>query len=94
MFSEFFLLTLIAKDNDFDVVLIDTAGRMQDNEVSRLIVSPIRLLLIVFIIIATHASSSQSKSLSFSRQNNPGLNSNLSIAARSGEQPRQDHIRW
>jgi signal recognition particle receptor subunit alpha len=22
-----------AKDNDFDVVLIDTAGRMQDNEV-------------------------------------------------------------
>ena len=23
----------IAKDNDFDVVLIDTAGRMQDNEV-------------------------------------------------------------
>lgn len=94
MFSEFFLLTFIAKDNDFDVVLIDTAGRMQDNEVSRLIVSPIRLLLIVFIIIATHASSSQSKSLSFSRQNNPGLNSNLSIAARSGEQPRQDHIRW
>ena len=24
----------LAKDNDFDVVLIDTAGRMQDNEVS------------------------------------------------------------
>ena len=24
---------LIARDNDFDVVLIDTAGRMQDNEV-------------------------------------------------------------
>jgi hypothetical protein len=23
----------IARDNDFDVVLIDTAGRMQDNEV-------------------------------------------------------------
>jgi signal recognition particle receptor subunit alpha len=23
----------VAKDNDFDVVLIDTAGRMQDNEV-------------------------------------------------------------
>lgn len=22
-----------AKDNDFDIVLIDTAGRMQDNEV-------------------------------------------------------------
>jgi hypothetical protein len=24
----------IAKDHDFDVVLIDTAGRMQDNEVT------------------------------------------------------------
>ena len=24
----------LAKDNGFDVVLIDTAGRMQDNEVS------------------------------------------------------------
>ena len=24
---------MLAKDNDFDVVLIDTAGRMQDNEV-------------------------------------------------------------
>lgn len=29
------LTTDIAQDNDFDVVLIDTAGRMQDNEVSR-----------------------------------------------------------
>jgi signal recognition particle GTPase len=24
--------SIIASDNDFDVVLIDTAGRMQDNE--------------------------------------------------------------
>lgn len=29
------LLLLQARTNDFDVVLIDTAGRMQDNEVSR-----------------------------------------------------------
>lgn len=28
------LIFILAKDNDFDVVLIDTAGRMQDNEVS------------------------------------------------------------
>lgn len=28
-------LLLQARANDFDVVLIDTAGRMQDNEVSR-----------------------------------------------------------
>jgi len=28
-----------AKDNDFDVVLIDTAGRMQDNEVRKLALS-------------------------------------------------------
>jgi len=28
------LLLLQARTNDFDVVLIDTAGRMQDNEVS------------------------------------------------------------
>ena len=27
------LTSNIAKDSDFDVVLIDTAGRMQDNEV-------------------------------------------------------------
>lgn len=27
------LISIIARDNDFDVVLIDTAGRMQDNEV-------------------------------------------------------------
>lgn len=27
------LIGIIARDNDFDVVLIDTAGRMQDNEV-------------------------------------------------------------
>jgi hypothetical protein len=27
------LNTVVARDNDFDVVLIDTAGRMQDNEV-------------------------------------------------------------
>jgi signal recognition particle receptor subunit alpha len=26
---------LLGRDNDFDVVLIDTAGRMQDNEVIR-----------------------------------------------------------
>lgn len=26
-------LIFVAKENDFDVVLIDTAGRMQDNEV-------------------------------------------------------------
>ena len=31
-----------ARDNDFDVVLIDTAGRMQDNEVRR---PRVRLLL-------------------------------------------------
>jgi signal recognition particle receptor subunit alpha len=30
-----------ARDNDFDVVLIDTAGRMQDNEVRR---SRVRLI--------------------------------------------------
>jgi hypothetical protein len=30
-------LVLLATENDFDVVLIDTAGRMQDNEVSRTI---------------------------------------------------------
>ena len=27
--------TSTARDHDFDVVLIDTAGRMQDNEVRR-----------------------------------------------------------
>lgn len=27
-----------AKENDFDVVLIDTAGRMQDNEVCNLFI--------------------------------------------------------
>jgi hypothetical protein len=27
------LNSVVARDNDFDVVLIDTAGRMQDNEV-------------------------------------------------------------
>ena len=27
------LIKYLARDNDFDVVLIDTAGRMQDNEV-------------------------------------------------------------
>jgi hypothetical protein len=27
------LITHLGRDNDFDVVLIDTAGRMQDNEV-------------------------------------------------------------
>ncbi len=27
------LIGIIARDGDFDVVLIDTAGRMQDNEV-------------------------------------------------------------
>jgi len=32
-----------ARDNDFDVVLIDTAGRMQDNEVRR---SCVRLFLV------------------------------------------------
>jgi len=30
-----------ARDNDFDVVLIDTAGRMQDNEVRRPRVPPL-----------------------------------------------------
>lgn len=38
---------LIGRDNDFDVVLIDTAGRMQDNEVSVVVttastISPLR----------------------------------------------------
>ena len=33
VFKENWLTACIAKDNDFDVVLIDTAGRMQDNEV-------------------------------------------------------------
>ena len=28
----------LGRDNDFDVVLIDTAGRMQDNEVKRQLV--------------------------------------------------------
>jgi flagellar biosynthesis GTPase FlhF len=28
------LIVWAAKENDFDVVLIDTAGRMQDNEAS------------------------------------------------------------
>jgi len=32
-----FLKHVLAKDTDFDVVLIDTAGRMQDNEVSCLL---------------------------------------------------------
>jgi signal recognition particle GTPase len=38
MFEVPFQLTnpYTAKDNDFDVVLIDTAGRMQDNEVREL----------------------------------------------------------
>jgi signal recognition particle GTPase len=38
MFEVHFQLTnsYPAKDNDFDVVLIDTAGRMQDNEVREL----------------------------------------------------------
>jgi signal recognition particle GTPase len=26
-------MSTVARDSDFDVVLIDTAGRMQDNEV-------------------------------------------------------------
>ena len=30
----------VARDNDFDVVLIDTAGRMQDNEVRRVAPMP------------------------------------------------------
>jgi len=30
------LIIAAAKENDFDVVLIDTAGRMQDNEVNSL----------------------------------------------------------
>ena len=29
------LVLFLGRDNDFDVVLIDTAGRMQDNEVMR-----------------------------------------------------------
>jgi signal recognition particle receptor subunit alpha len=41
MFKLHFQLTnpYSAKDNDFDVVLIDTAGRMQDNEVRKLTLS-------------------------------------------------------
>jgi signal recognition particle GTPase len=31
---------LTAKENEFDVVLIDTAGRMQDNEVRELSRAP------------------------------------------------------
>lgn len=34
------LSILIGRDNDFDVVLIDTAGRMQDNEVSGVATPP------------------------------------------------------
>ena len=48
----------VAKDNNFEVVLIDTAGRMQDNEVGRPVISFIHSLLIVFVIPASHASSS------------------------------------
>jgi signal recognition particle receptor subunit alpha len=36
-----------AKENDFDVVLIDTAGRMQDNEVRCLTSSPLMLANVV-----------------------------------------------
>lgn len=38
----------LAKENDFDVVLIDTAGRMQDNEVSHRHGSIEEVLLIIF----------------------------------------------
>lgn len=48
----------VAKENDFEVVLIDTAGRMQDNEVGRPVISLILWLLIVFVISASHASFS------------------------------------
>ena len=47
-----------ARDNDFDVVLIDTAGRMQDNEVCHQLLSIIETALIL-TSIAAHASSSQ-----------------------------------
>lgn len=39
------LCILLARDHDFDVVLIDTAGRMQDNEVGLLVDAPIDILL-------------------------------------------------
>lgn len=50
---------LIARDNDFDVVLIDTAGRMQDNEVCCIpevvpVISPH-----AFSLIASHACTCQ-----------------------------------
>lgn len=51
----------VAKDNDFDVVLIDTAGRMQDNEVRRPSPRIFRQLILVYsFITATYASSGQS----------------------------------
>ena len=48
----------LAKDNDFDVVLIDTAGRMQDNEVLHFR-SPSLLTLTYLCFEASHESSCQ-----------------------------------
>lgn len=86
-----FCLTLIfaARDNDFDVVLIDTAGRMQDNEVCCILdlASPV-------------PSCSSSDSLSCAHSPRWASSRNelfvchlTSFAARRREQPGQDHLR-
>lgn len=48
----------IGRDNDFDVVLIDTAGRMQDNEVGFLFLLRDGVVL-NRLPVASDASSSQ-----------------------------------
>ena len=45
-----------AKENEFDVVLIDTAGRMQDNEVSD---GSTGSCIVAKFSIASHARSSK-----------------------------------
>ena len=47
----------LAKDHDFDVVLIDTAGRMQDNEVHYSCLSS--FLDLLMCAIASHACPCQ-----------------------------------
>ena len=60
-------LLCVAREKDFDVVLIDTAGRMQDNEVSVCYIDLYGVandfVLFVYGIVAPHASACKGKEI-------------------------------
>ena len=60
-------LLCVAREKDFDVVLIDTAGRMQDNEVSVCYIDLYGVandfVLFVYGIVAPHASTCKGKEI-------------------------------